>query len=174
MLTDPSSTDPIPIATNRGGSRQRLDRAVPERTEFVLLLPSDLRLIEAAIGYLIARFRRNGFDGSRLTLNLRVSIAEALANAMLYGNCHDSGKYVRVHVMIDSAHAAITVADEGGGFNPAAVPDPTLPENLNRSGGRGIFLIHQLMDEVEFSDRGNSVRFVLRRRTPQSRRGAGQ
>ena len=174
MLTDPSGTDPIPFATNRGGSRQRLERVVPKRTEFVLLLPSDLRMVEAAIGYLIARFRRNGFDGSRLTLNLRVSIAEALANAMLYGNLHDPGKYVRVHVIIDPAHAAITVADEGGGFDPEAVPDPTLPENLNRSGGRGIFLIRQLMDEVEFSDRGNVVRFTLRRNAPPTRRSAGQ
>lgn len=174
MLTDPSGTDPIPIATNRGGSRQRPKRVVSERAEFVLLLPSDLRLVEAAIGYLIARFRRHGFDGSRLTLNLRVSIAEALANAMLYGNRHDPRKYVRVHVIIDPAHTAVTVTDEGGGFDPAAVPDPTRPENLNRSGGRGIFLIRQLMDEVYFSERGNTVRFILRRSAPPTRRSAGQ
>lgn len=174
MLTESSGTDSIPIATNRGGSRQRDSRSATDRAEFALLLPSDLRLVEVAVGYLIGRFRCHAFSGSRLTLNLRVSIAEALANAMLYGNRHDPGKYVRVYVTIDDLHASVTVADEGGGFDPETVPDPTRPENLHRTGGRGIFLMRQLMDEVEFSARGNAVRFVLRREAPHPRRSAGQ
>jgi serine/threonine-protein kinase RsbW len=58
---------------------------------------------------------------------------------------------------------AVQVRDEGPGFDPAEVPDPRLPENLERTGGRGIFLIRELMDEVRFNECGNCVRLVLRR-----------
>lgn len=120
-------------------------------------------MIEAAVTYLVARCRSYAFGGPRLSLNFRVGLTEALANAVLYGNMGDPGKRVRVEVSIDRSRVALRVEDEGDGFDPKAVPDPTLPENLHRSGGRGIFLIRELMDEVEFSDRGNAVRLVLHR-----------
>lgn len=145
-------------------------RGVPERAEFVLELPSDLRMIEAAVTYLVDRCRTYAFGGPRLSLNFRVGITEALANAVLYGNEGDPGKHVRVEVSIDRSRVALRVVDEGSGFDPDAVPDPTLPENLNRPGGRGLFLIRALMDEVEFSDRGNEIRLVLLREPGRSRR----
>ena len=55
-----------------------------------------------------------------------------------------------------------TVKDHGDGFDPSAIPDPTRPENLTRSCGRGLFLMRQLLDEVWFNDRGNEVTLVLR------------
>ena len=58
---------------------------------------------------------------------------------------------------------AVTVTDEGSGFDPAIVPDPTRPENRWRSHGRGLFLLQSLMDEVEYNDVGNAVTLVLRR-----------
>jgi serine/threonine-protein kinase RsbW len=57
----------------------------------------------------------------------------------------------------------VCVSDEGAGFDPSRVPDPTRPENLNRPGGRGLFLIRSLMDEMEYNERGNSLRMVLER-----------
>jgi serine/threonine-protein kinase RsbW len=139
---------------------------------FVLELPSDLRVIDSAVTYLVDRARAYDFNGSRLNLNLRVGIAEALANAMMYGNAGDPAKRVHVAVELSSAEVAVQVRDEGPGFDPAEVPDPRLPENLERTGGRGIFLIRELMDEVRFNECGNCVRLVLRRedvrRTPQA------
>jgi serine/threonine-protein kinase RsbW len=149
-------------------------RDIPERTEFVLVLPSDLRMIEAAVTYLANRCRSYAFGGSRLSLNFQVGITEALANAVLYGNGADPEKYVRVEVSLDRVRVSLCVRDEGRGFEPERVPDPTLPENLLRGGGRGLFLIRKLMDEVEFSDRGNVVRLVLLREPPQVRRMAGE
>jgi len=154
---------------NRGLPREETARSFPERTEFVLELPSDLRVIEAAVTYLVNRCRTYAFEGSRLSLNFRVSITEALANAVLYGNGGDPGKYVRVEVALDQSRVDLRVMDEGEGFDPDAVPDPTLPENLDRSGGRGLFLIRKLLDAVECSDRGNSVRLVLLREPPGPR-----
>jgi serine/threonine-protein kinase RsbW len=139
-------------------------------TAFILELPSDLRLIDSAVQYLVARCRDFSFSGSRLTLNLRVGVAEALANAMIYGNRRDSSKRVHVEVELNAERLHVVVRDQGPGFDPRSVPDPTLPENLERTGGRGIFLIRELMDEVDFNECGNCVRLTLYRDAPRRRR----
>ena len=137
--------------------------AASDACAFVLELPSDTRVIETAVAYLVDRLRAYDFNGSRLNLNFRVGVAEALANAMIYGNGGDPDKRVRVEVELSSRAVALQVHDEGAGFDAGVVPDPTLPENLDRTGGRGIFLIRELMDEVQYSPPGNSVRMVLHR-----------
>jgi serine/threonine-protein kinase RsbW len=144
-------------------------RSSRDGTHFALELPSDLRLIDPAIGYLAGRLRDYGYEGSRLTLNFRVGVSEALANAMIYGNARDPAKRVRVEVELGSERVSVVVRDEGPGFDPSDVPDPTLPENIESAGGRGIFLIRELMDEVDFHGCGNCVRLVLYRRDPLPR-----
>ena len=146
----------------------------PDSTALALDLPSDLRLIEETIALLVCYVRTAGFGGSRLNLNVRVGVTEALANAMLYGNDSDPGKQVRVQIVLEAARAVIRVADQGPGFDPGSVPDPTVPERLHRSGGRGLFLIRQLMDEVEYNERGNEVQLVLQRDPPRLRPSAGE
>jgi len=143
-----------------------------ETTRFVLQLPSDLRIIEAAVTYLVSRCRAFAFGGSRLNLNFRVGVTEALANAVLYGNQSDPGKTVRVEVALDPSRVVLRVVDQGEGFDPSSVPDPTLPDNLDRAGGRGLFLIRELMDEVEYNECGNAVRLVLLRDAPQRRQAS--
>ncbi len=135
--------------------------------QFALELPSTLDVIEGAVAHLVARCRDFAFDGSRLNLNFRVGVTEALANAILYGNRRDPRKSVRVEVELDSTAVILHVVDQGEGFDPERLPDPTAPENLMRSSGRGVFLLRNLMDEVEFNERGNAVRLVLRRDPPQ-------
>lgn len=130
-------------------------------TDYVLELPNDLRVIDRAVSYLIDRGQEIGFNQDRLRLNLRVGLTEALANAMLYGNSRDPRKRVRVDAQVAEGVLTIRVTDEGRGFNPAAVSDPTLPRNRKRAGGRGIFLIKKLMDRVEFNESGNSITMVL-------------
>jgi serine/threonine-protein kinase RsbW len=130
-------------------------------TDYVLELPNDLRVIERAVNYLIERGQEIGFNQDRLRLNLRVGLSEALANAMLYGNSRDPRKRVRVDAQVTEGVLTIRVTDEGRGFNPAAVSDPTLPRNRKRAGGRGLFLIRKLMDRVEFNECGNSITMVL-------------
>jgi len=145
----------------------------PESCTFVLELPSDPGVIETAVAYLVDRLRAYAFAGSRLNLNFRVGVAEALANAMIYGNGGDPSKRVRVEVELSAGEVALQVHDEGAGFDPAQVPDPTLPENLHGTGGRGIFLIRELMDEVRYNEPGNCVRLVLRNEQPL-RRASGE
>jgi serine/threonine-protein kinase RsbW len=139
---------------------------------FSLELPSDLCLIEATVGYLEGRCRAYRFEGSRLDLNFRVGVTEALANAVMYGNNNDPRKTVRVEVLLDPERIVIHVADQGNGFDPQSVRDPTHPDNLHATGGRGLFLIRKLMDEIEFNERGNALRMVLRR-SPTPLRSVG-
>jgi serine/threonine-protein kinase RsbW len=130
-------------------------------SDYLLELPNDLRAIDRAVQYLMDRSTEVGFDTDRLRLNFRVSLTEALANAMLYGNCRDPRKRVRIEAHIEAGAVRVQVTDEGRGFDPRVLPDPTLPSNRLRTGGRGIYLIRKLMDQVEFNDRGNSITMVL-------------
>jgi len=133
-----------------------------ETTELTLELPSDIRSIEQAVDYVMERCSACCRHGHRLHFNFRVGLTEALANAMLYGNGHDPHKRVRVEVRVAGEEITARVTDEGDGFDPSGVPDPTHPGNLLKPCGRGIYLMRSLMDEVEFNDRGNSVTLVLR------------
>jgi serine/threonine-protein kinase RsbW len=133
----------------------------------VLELPSDLKTIERAVEELLARSQRAGFVSEGRRLNLQVGVTEALSNAMLYGNRRDPRKRVRIEARITADSIVINVTDEGLGFDPSTIPDPTLPTNLLRSGGRGLFLIRKLMDRVEFNECGNSITMVLHRERPE-------
>ena len=130
--------------------------------ELILELPNDIRSIEHAVEYVTRHCTSCCEYARRLNLNFRVGLTEALSNAMLYGNNSDPEKSVRVEVAIKLEEVSVRVTDQGGGFDPTTVPDPTLPANISKSGGRGIFLMKALMDEVQFNDRGNSVTLVLR------------
>jgi serine/threonine-protein kinase RsbW len=131
-------------------------------TELVLELPNDLRQIEHAVEYVMQRCAACQTHGRKLRLNFRVSLTEALSNAMLYGNERDPEKRVRVEVIVGEREIKARVTDEGAGFDPGRIPDPTAPDNLEKSGGRGLFLMRELMDEVHFNERGNQVTLVLR------------
>ncbi|HEX7120023.1 MAG TPA: ATP-binding protein [Longimicrobiales bacterium] len=131
------------------------------QANFVLELPNDVGAIERAVDTLMARCQEVGFDCDGVCLKLRVGVTEALANAMLYGNARDPRKRVLVEATLSTHAVTVRVTDEGCGFDPDAVPDPTLPCNRLRPGGRGIFLIRRLMDRVEFNERGNSITMVL-------------
>jgi serine/threonine-protein kinase RsbW len=130
--------------------------------DLVLELPSDVRSIEHAVEYVVRRCQTFEDHAQRLRLNFRVGLTEALSNAMLYGNAHDPSKRVRVEVTLTAGAIRARITDQGHGFDPCAIPDPTCPENLMKSGGRGVFLMRQLLDEVLYNEQGNEVTLVLR------------
>jgi len=130
--------------------------------ELILELPNDIRSIEHAVDYVMRHCSTCGDYARRFNLNFRVGLTEALSNAMLYGNNSDPNKRVRIEVTVRVEEIAVRVTDQGEGFDPTTVPDPTLPGNISKSGGRGIFLMKALMDEVHFNEQGNSVTLVLR------------
>jgi len=130
--------------------------------DLVFDIPNDLSSIEEAVDFVVRRCPECGDDRTKLRLNLRVGLSEALANAMLYGNGPDPSKRVLVEVAFKGSTITARVTDQGPGFDPCLVPDPTCPPNILKAEGRGIFLMRKLLDEVYFNDRGNSVTLVLR------------
>ena len=90
--------------------------------------------------------------------NILISLTEAVNNAIRHGNCNDQNKTVKVSMQQVSKHKiAFQVSDEGSGFDFESVPDPTLPENLLKIGGRGVFLMRQLCDDIHYHDNGSTV-----------------
>jgi len=85
---------------------------------------------------------------------------EAVVNAVEHGNECDESKQVHVTCRIGADAVVITVSDEGLGFDPAQVPDPTLPENILREHGRGLFLMRSLCDEIRYNAKGNEITIV--------------
>jgi serine/threonine-protein kinase RsbW len=126
-------------------------------------VPANLDRVPAVLEDIVRRGVDVGFPQDRLRLNLRVGVCEALSNAIRHGEREGRGS-VRVEVAFSAETIEVRITDSGGGFDPEDVPDPTLPENISRPGGRGVFLIQQLMDHVEYNDVGNALRMVLHAR----------
>ncbi|MFP3947622.1 MAG: ATP-binding protein [Longimicrobiales bacterium] len=133
------------------------------QSDLTLDIPSDVQAIERAVEYVLARCESCIEDDHKLHFHFRVGLTEALSNAMLYGNREDPDKRVRVEVCVEESAVRVRVTDEGNGFDPGTVPDPTAPRNLEKPCGRGIFLMRQLLDDVRFNEEGNCVTLVLRR-----------
>lgn len=91
-----------------------------------------------------------------------VSALEAVNNAIIHGNKSDPLKNVDIEITYDEKNLEIKVTDEGVGFKPESVPDPTEPENIESLNGRGIFLMSRLADDLEFSEKGNSVKLIFK------------
>lgn len=88
---------------------------------------------------------------------IKIALEEALVNAVKHGNRLDPLKHVRVRYTITALRFEAHIADEGSGFDPANVPDPCSPENLERPCGRGLLLIRKFMTTVEYHGRGNCM-----------------
>jgi len=94
---------------------------------------------------------------------IELALQEALANAVIHGAKEDPSKTVECLVACDEERGIlIVVRDPGTGFDPAAIPSCTVGENVYSNHGRGIFLINQLMDEVEFRKNGTEIHMVKR------------
>src|SRR5918912_230063 len=94
--------------------------------------------------------------------NLFVALDEAFVNAVRHGNRNDPRKLVRITAELSSKEARFTVEDEGEGFDVQEIPDPRDPSNLFKTSGRGVLLIYNIMDEVEYNERGNRLTMVKR------------
>jgi serine/threonine-protein kinase RsbW len=92
--------------------------------------------------------------------SVRLALEEALVNAIKHGNQMDRDKSVRVSYRFLPDRFEVHITDQGRGFDPNDVPDPTAVENLERPCGRGLMLMRHYMSEVQYNDRGNSVTMV--------------
>ena len=120
------------------------------------IITNNTRELKEESERLICALKEKGIDDD-IIFDIHVGFEEALRNAMVHGNNSDPGKKVTVETDITGDTAVIVVEDEGEGFDPSLVPDPTLEENLLRESGRGVYLMRNLMNEVRFENGGRRV-----------------
>ncbi len=127
-------------------------------------LPNDQAAITRAQDDLIAALEREGYPKASL-FAVRLAVHEAVTNAFVHGHKSLPSAPVHLEYTVAHDHAEITVRDQGPGFNPADIPDPTLDENLERGCGRGLLLIRAYMTVAEYNTTGNALRMVYKRPT---------
>jgi serine/threonine-protein kinase RsbW len=93
---------------------------------------------------------------------IMVSTMEAVNNAIIHGNKSNEEKSVYIEFLLKNNILKITITDQGNGFTPDKIPDPTKPENIEGINGRGVFLMKKLADEIEFNKKGNSVKMTFK------------
>lgn len=116
-------------------------------------LMENIRMIESFIDNAKERFHLD----DDIYGNIMIAVTEAVNNAIKHGNDNNKSKNVFLSLSLDESLIKFTIKDEGKGFDYQHLPDPTSPENLEKPGGRGIFLMKHLSDEVDFKDDGRTV-----------------
>ena len=122
-----------------------------------VILPGDINAVPPVIEKIMAVIKEMGCASGR-EFAIEVALSEALANAIKHGSANDPSKNVQCCVACDHTRGMlIVVRDPGPGFDPASIPSPIVGQNLFATGGRGIYLINQLMDEVRFEKGGTEI-----------------
>lgn len=119
-------------------------------------IQSDIKHIRKASAEIEDFLRANKIDESAI-FDIRLSVEEAIKNAILHGNKGRKGLPVSISYELRGGKFTVEVEDAGSGFTPAELPGPTKDENLTKAGGRGVFLMQKLMDEAKYNARGNKV-----------------
>lgn len=126
-------------------------------------IPSDVKYIEHVVELATKQCRELDLPSHKCSLNIPVALSEALSNAILRGNANGKGK-VRVRAVIRDDAIVFDVSDEGPDFDMEKLRVEPTPETVTSEEGRGLFLMHRLMDRVEHIRKGgNVIRLTLRR-----------
>lgn len=158
------------------------------RNEFSFVLNNDRTLVHSLVKYLQHTLRCACLADEVGRLRVGLAVEEALLNALYHGNLEVSSelkerdstlfeetarqrcqeepyrsRHIFVEALVSREQARFTIRDEGPGFNPKDLPDPTDPANLEKPSGRGILLMRSFMDEIHFNEQGNQVTLVKRR-----------
>ena len=128
-----------------------------------IVIPSEPKLLNRVENRIVEQLKALNY-GERALFGVRLAVEEAVINAIKHGNKMDKTKTVTITYSISDKECVISVADEGDGFNPQGVPDPTADENLELPHGRGLVLMRAYMDEVEYNEKGDCV--TMRKKAP--------
>lgn len=121
-------------------------------------VPSSIRIVEKAIDEVAAEIGVSQENFGKIL----ISTIEAVNNAIIHGNNSIADKVVEVNIRYKNDELRIKVTDEGLGFNPGDVPDPTTPGNIESLNGRGVFLMSRLADKIKYSKKANTVTMIFK------------
>jgi len=140
------------------------DFGVAESDLTELVTAHDLHSVRRSEDCILGELDRCNYD-EQAVFAIKLALEEALTNAVKHGNANDKSKKLVVRFCVKRDRAVLMVRDQGGGFNPENLPDPTADENLEMPNGRGIMLMSAYMTKVCFNDVGNEV-WMLKENRP--------
>lgn len=121
-----------------------------------LKIPSNLNQIHE-VESLVDKVCADLFFGDEVYGDILISVTEAFNNAVIHGNKYNEDLSINISVSHNDNNVVFSIEDQGKGFDYSHLPNPIAPENLEKDCGRGIFLINNLADTVEFNERGNII-----------------
>jgi serine/threonine-protein kinase RsbW len=124
--------------------------------QFEVVIQSDYESGQAIVERIMSAIENCGFS-TRDTFGIRLAVDEAVINAIKHGNRFSPDKTVRIDFQSNDRGVRVEIEDQGSGFQPEDVPDPTADENLERPCGRGLMLMREFMTRIEFNSKGNMV-----------------
>ncbi|MGC8559729.1 MAG: ATP-binding protein [Phycisphaerae bacterium] len=119
-------------------------------------IESDIRKARDVEEAILSQCQMHAFTDRDL-FALKLAVEEAINNAIRHGNRCDTSKQIHIKYRVTPRRCDVVIADEGDGFNPAGVPDPTSEHNLEQTSGRGLLLMRAFMNSVVFNESGNAV-----------------
>lgn len=119
--------------------------------------PNNLITVEEFVNYFSIEL---GLDQEKIN-GLLLAVTEATTNAIIHGNKNNKLKMVRIYVYVDGSTLTVKIKDEGKGFDPTTVPDPTDPENLLKDSGRGLYLMRVYMDSLTYNQTDEGTETIL-------------
>jgi len=119
--------------------------------------PNNLITVEEFVNYFSIEL---GLDQEKIN-GLLLAITEATTNAIIHGNKNNKLKLVRIYVYVEDSKLTVKIKDEGKGFDPTTVPDPTDPENLLKDSGRGLYLMRVYMDSLTYNQTAEGTETIL-------------
>jgi anti-sigma regulatory factor (Ser/Thr protein kinase) len=144
--------------------RTRSRRPAARRTVHRLRMPSERRAIPVTVERILRLLKPLRLAGDQRD-DLAVALSEALSNAAVHGNKLRPGASVTIRVEVEPRRGVVVqVSDSGAGFDHSRLPDPSEPGQLLLPAGRGVFLMRRLVDGIEYNERGNEVRMLVKRR----------
>ena len=129
--------------------------------------------IDGVCERIILELKANNFSQEDI-FAVHLALEEAFLNALKHGNKMDAEKEIKIDYSVGLGRIEISLTDKGDGFDPESVPDPRCGENLYKTEGRGLFLIHSYMDVVRFNECGNCVHMVRYKQKPRPTETPGQ
>lgn len=145
-----------PVAGGCGTMKVPPEFGVAQDDLVEIVVPSDLRSAKQPEQRIMLELQRLGYDEQAI-FAIKLALEEALTNAIKHGNRCDASRRLTIRYAVRADRTVIAVADEGPGFAPELLPDPTADENLELPNGRGIMLMYAYMSKIRFNDQGNEV-----------------
>jgi len=128
----------------------------PWKAEANKLIPSNAEAGKLVVAELLALLQEQAWEESDI-FGVHLAVEEAVVNAIKHGNQYDDNKQVRITYRVSGEELFIEIEDQGNGFDPGALPDPTDDDNIELPSGRGVMLMRSFMSSVEFNETGTCV-----------------